>query len=218
METDKEYFKEYLRAIDNPLPEMEGTFKQEGEFITKLIKSSGAKKIVEFGCGAGRTLQNIAGNYPKNTFYGIDYDSKMVLEALRRTANLPNVNIKYGDIADTKFPNGFMDMCFSTYNLVGDIPPRNLSDLMEEKRRILKQGGIALAITWKKDLGFLRKYYESIGISISKINNNVTETSHGSFYRFSPDKLEKFFLSHGFISIERFDVGPAWYGVQGIKL
>jgi len=98
-------------------------------------------KILDIGCGGGRTLQKLAAVAKDGLVCGVDYASGSVAVARSKNAQLikdGRVEIRQGSVSQLPFPNDYFDMATAVEtqyywpDLVND---------MKEVRRVLKAGG-----------------------------------------------------------------------------
>jgi ubiquinone/menaquinone biosynthesis C-methylase UbiE len=108
-------------------------------------------KVLDIGCGGGRTIQTLAGIASEGTVSGVDYASGSV--AVSRSKNAEaikngRVDIREGPISHLPFPDNSFDLATAIEtqyywpDLVND---------MKEVRRVLKPGGqlVVIAETYK---------------------------------------------------------------------
>jgi len=103
-------------------------------------------KILDVGCGGGRTIGKLAALAPEGKVYGVDYADGSVATALGKNAGLietGRVEIKQASVSQLPFPDGTFDLVTAVEtqyywpNLLGD---------MQEILRILAPGGTLLVI------------------------------------------------------------------------
>ena len=209
----QDYVKNYINAINDPLPEMKVTFTAEFNFLRQYIKPN--YTILDVGCGAGRPAGALASLCKK--IIGIDNDSKMLSEAKKRCSNIEIIN---GNALNMKFKDNTFDLVYTTYNLVGCLKKSERQNLINEMKRVVKPTSKIINIVWKNDkntTAFLSKYYPSIGIDILKINEAKTITSTGVFERISRDELLGYYKAAGINEIKFLGVGPVWLAIIGSK-
>ena len=103
-------------------------------------------KILDVGCGGGRTIQKLAALAPEGKIYGVDYANGSVAASRSKNAQLieeGRVEIKQASVSQLPFPDGMFDLVTAVEtqyywpNLLGD---------MQEIRRVLAPGGTLLVI------------------------------------------------------------------------
>lgn len=211
------YFQEYINAIDHPMPELRKVFEAEKDCLSSIIKGINGEQVLDIGCGV-RPLPGLAKKFTKTDFFGIDNDPNMLMEALRRTSHLPNVNIKYGNMLSLPFRDCHFDFVYSTFNVIGTIEEKQMPALIREMRRIAKCSARITTITWGRDeytTSFLEKYYQSIRLRVNGIDEEKTITDKGSFRRISPESVMQLYNKNGIerIIVER--LGEIWIAISG---
>ena len=103
-------------------------------------------KILDVGCGGGRTIGKLAALAPEGKVYGVDYADGSVATARVKNAGLieaGRVEIKQASVSQLPFPDGIFDLVTAVEtqyywpNLLGD---------MKEILRVLAPGGSLLII------------------------------------------------------------------------
>jgi ubiquinone/menaquinone biosynthesis C-methylase UbiE len=98
-------------------------------------------KILDIGCGGGRTIQKLASVAAEGLVCGVDYASGSVAVARSKNAQLiknGSVEIRQGSVSQLPFPDNYFDLATAVEtqyywpDLVND---------MREVRRVLKPGG-----------------------------------------------------------------------------
>lgn len=98
-------------------------------------------RILDVGCGGGRTIETLAAMAPDGEVDGVDYSPASVQVARERNASLISagrVRIQEASVSSLPFPDGTFDLvtaCETHYYWP------NLVDDAREVRRVLKPGG-----------------------------------------------------------------------------
>ncbi len=212
------YFSNYIRGITQPLPKLKETFSNEIKYLEEKIKQTPPNGIIcEMGCGVGRPLNQLAKQFPKKKFYGIDYDSRMISLAKENQEN--NITYLIQDATETTFKKNTFDVTFSTYNLVGSIKEENLEKLFQEKKRITKPGGKIISLFWnptKETIKFLFKYYTNIGVQLIQTNETELKTNYNTRICSINEIIEKYNSTN--IKINQIsEINPLWIAIEGEK-
>jgi ubiquinone/menaquinone biosynthesis C-methylase UbiE len=211
-----DYVREYIRAIDQPLPELAKTFDSELKFLKSYCSKD--TLVLDVGCGAARPATTLAPFVKKIT--SIDHNQAMIDLATGRSEGIENIEIKKDDALDMSFGDESFDLVYDTYNLIGSLEKNERQKLVNEMTRVAKKGGKVMNIVWKDNVettDFLRKYYPAIGIEVLNISEAGTITSKGTFDRFTRDELKEFHENAGLKNIQFTDVGPVWMAIVGEK-
>ena len=103
-------------------------------------------RVLDIGCGGGRTVGKLAALATQGKVYGVDYSEESVTASRRTNANwiaLGRVEIRHGSVSQLPFPDSMFDLVtavethFWWPNLPGD---------MREVFRVLKPGGTLILI------------------------------------------------------------------------
>lgn len=119
----------YLREIE---------FRTLSEWIARLIPA----KVLDVGCGDGRTTLRLAMEFPTLDFQGLDYSAAMVKNACGNIAEAgaKNIRIQTGDIT-RPLETGPVDVAYTTRCLI-NLPSWDLQMLaLENIHRCLIPGG-----------------------------------------------------------------------------
>ena len=125
---------------------------QDPESLLKSIGLSSGAIIADLGCGPGYfTIPMVSYVGPKGLVYAVD-SSKEMLSELRKNLKAANIEadrikIVEADISRTGIADWSVDFAFFA-NVLHDIG--NISNFLEEAKRILKPHGTAVDIDWKK--------------------------------------------------------------------
>jgi len=112
-------------------------------FLKKIDQEH--KKILEIGCGVGKTTSFIAKRFPEADIVAIDFDGEQIRKA-RRLNNDKNVRFEQGDATQLTFGRKSFDavFVFMAFHHIDDYK-KSLLDC----KRVLKPGGLLYVI----DLG-----------------------------------------------------------------
>jgi SAM-dependent methyltransferase len=100
-----------------------------------------AQRVLDFGCGCGRTLRWLIESYPEIDFYGADVDADAIAWC---TKNFPGpVFVNTGQEPPLPFDSGYFDVayCFSVFTHLGEA---RQDSWLRELRRVLRPGGIVI--------------------------------------------------------------------------
>ncbi|MCY0859694.1 MAG: class I SAM-dependent methyltransferase [Sulfolobaceae archaeon] len=156
-------------------------FEDPEKFLPELLDHN--QVIVDLGCGPGYYCQYLVKYASK--LYCIDIDD----EALKIVKEIVPESITMKDLRG--IPDGSVDVILLA-NSFHDMD--NKEDVVNEIRRVLKEGGKVIIIDWKKD---------------------ATPFGPPVFLRMDKEDYLKYF--RGFDVVKEFDVGPYHFGLLLIK-
>lgn len=167
---------------------------QNPERIPAQIEVRAGLVVADLGCGNGFfTVPFAKAVGESGRVYAIDHDSRM-LQDLRENLKQYGVDesrvvAMEADVARTTLPDASVDVAFFA-NVLHDI--RDKSAFLGEVARIVKAGGIAVDIDWKKE--------DSAFGPPSEIRLTEVESRH-------------ILAENGFEVLRRVDAGPYHYGL-----
>lgn len=138
-----EQYEDYTKNI--------GLWKSEREMFDKFVDKNA--KILDLGCGAGRTTISLVENGWCNII-GVDLSENMIESATKITKERDlDIAFEAGDATNLRFADGEFDLVFFSFNGLMCIPDRiNRVKAMAEINRVLKIGGIFIFTTHDRDL------------------------------------------------------------------
>lgn len=216
------YFHEYMKAINNPLPELDNTFDEEIKYlkqhIEKIRKNNHQAEILEIGCGCARPLESLAKEFPECNFTGTDISKKAITKTKRKIFNVKNITILTDDFRNTKL-NKKYDFIYSTFNLIGSIKIKDRSLLIKKKKELSLPHTDIITITWNRDeytTHFLKNYYKHIGCKIYKLDATKTKTNKGILYRVNIEEIKGLYEKNNLPSYIK-QVGNLWIAISTKK-
>jgi trans-aconitate 2-methyltransferase len=109
------------------------------EEILGLLKLSGGERILDVGCGNGKTTAEIAARVPQGSVVGVDASADMATFASAHSATHPNLQFAVADARHLPYRNEF-DLVVS-FNALHWIPQQDLP--LRSIRTALKPNGSA---------------------------------------------------------------------------
>jgi ubiquinone/menaquinone biosynthesis C-methylase UbiE len=98
-------------------------------------------RILDVGCGTGRTLAQIASAVPGQQYFGVDLSPWYVECARRNLARVPEVTLLADNAEKLPFRDEHFDVVTSTY-LFHELPRRARRRVAAELARVLRPGGL----------------------------------------------------------------------------
>ena len=145
MKVDKQFTREayshrgavqgYSRAVGQV-----GLWKEERSYLRKYLPSDG--RILDLGCGAGRTTFGLYGEGYRN-IVGVDLSPALIRQARRHAERRrQRIPFRVGDACRLPFPARSFDGCLFSFNGLMTIPRLSLRiAALREVRRVLVPGG-----------------------------------------------------------------------------
>lgn len=122
----------------------------------QLLEARAGEKLLEIGCGTGRSLVELAKAVgPTGRVFGLDLSARMLEQAranLAKAGLLERVRLRRGDAAQMPYPEASMDGVFMSFTLeLFDTP--EIPRVLRECRRVLRTGGRLVVVGMSKDGG-----------------------------------------------------------------
>jgi ubiquinone/menaquinone biosynthesis C-methylase UbiE len=100
-----------------------------------------ALRILDVGCGTGRTLAQIAAALPGHRYFGVDLSPYYVEAARDQLAAVPEVTLIADNAEALPYRDDYFDVVTSVY-LFHELPRRTRRTVMREMARVLRPGGL----------------------------------------------------------------------------
>lgn len=194
--------------------------KWTGRLILWLMNSSHSKltdwglqhvriqkdfRILDVGCGGGRTIQKLAAAATQGVVYGVDYADGSVAASRAKNAELVRagrVEIEQASVSLLPFPDSKFDLVTAVETQY--YWPELLKD-MQEILRVLKPGGTLLIIAESYKSGAFEKLQRPVMKALGSTN-------------LSPDDQRALFSSAGYVDVQIFEErAKGWISVTGRK-
>ena len=127
-----------------------GLWNSEKIIFQKYISKN--DKILDIGCGAGRTTINLYKEGYKNII-GLDLSTKLI-DYANNYVDKNNLEIKFinGDATKLEFEDNLFDIVIFSYNGMQCIPGKhNRDNVLKEVYRVLKPGGLYIFTAHNRD-------------------------------------------------------------------
>lgn len=192
---DKELnIKKYGEAIDKV-----GLWNSEKMIFDKYIKPT--DRILDIGCGAGRTTINLFKNGYKNII-GLDLSTNLINYAKEYVKN-NNLDIEFvnGDATKLDYEDNTFDAVIFSYNGMKCIPgKKNRDNVLKEVYRVLKPNGIYIFTAHDRDdCSSFKKFWEEEKIRWQNGEQDSNLEMYGD--RYTPDNTGQLCFVH-FSSID----------------
>ncbi len=152
----------YLEAFHNELPRANELFALPVHFsgetsyalLAKAAKMTGAKRVLDLGCGDGNLLEELIQALPADArLTGIDISSAETAIARARYANDPRIAVDLGDARALPYADDTFD-CVVAHQVLNLFPEIQVA--LAEVARVLRPGGHLLIASnrgWRNDRG-----------------------------------------------------------------
>lgn len=173
--------KFYQNALEYSDERFKRTFESETEYLVKHIvrmaeETRSLIKVLDVGCGNGRTMHNLdrelSKNHPNVMFYLTGIDSNP--EKLKVAKEMPQARFVLGNIiTDTTLRRDNYDLVYSSYNTIGCVQDGTLKDFVGRMVELTADNGVITNITWNRSgptTEFLKDYYKAIGFEAVKVS------------------------------------------------
>ncbi|MGC8776734.1 MAG: class I SAM-dependent methyltransferase [Candidatus Micrarchaeia archaeon] len=197
---------DYDRIIDALSFGLDKALLKEVLAESKLGASS--KKVLDVATGTGRVALAIAKKYPSYEVVGIDINSNMLANAMKKSRKVKNVKYMIGDVESLDFPEGYFDIVISAFSL-GLF--NDLGRALCEMQKVLKPKGKIILIDMLKPrdsiMSKLVNLYYSINV-IPALDSRIRRDVEAYIKSFRVDKsyvIEKLKLC-GFKSIKEKEI------------
>lgn len=155
MDKDVIFTKKYYNKDSNvkrygEAVEKIGLWNSEKILFDKYLNKS--DKILDIGCGAGRTTINLYKLGYKDII-GVDISTNLINYA-KTYSDLHNLNIAFeeGDATNLNYDDGTFDVVIFSYNGMQSIPGvKNRNKVLHEVYRVLKPGGLYIFTAHNRD-------------------------------------------------------------------
>jgi ABC-2 type transport system ATP-binding protein len=198
------YWSKFSNTFDNDQRYIVGEAIQK-TVIDKLSRERNLGELIEFGCGAGFYTKVIAPN--ASHVIATDLSDEMLAVAKIQLKDFHNVVVEKADCEKPSFPDGKFDRVFMA-NLIHLI--QNPSIALKETRRILKDGGLILVVSYtpyglkfwdrmKTTIRFIRKWgkppkYFRTNMSQEELRSLVESAGFQVDIQLIGDKTKAFYL------------------------
>jgi ubiquinone/menaquinone biosynthesis C-methylase UbiE len=110
--------------------------------ITAFARDRSAPlRILDVGCGTGRTLLQLARALPEQRYAGVDLSPFYLEHARRLLADVPELSLACENAEALPFRDGWFDVVTTTY-LFHELPAKARRRAMAEMHRVLRPGGL----------------------------------------------------------------------------
>ncbi len=113
--------------------------------VTRFVRAEGVPaarvRLLDVGCGTGRTLRQLATAHPTMRFHGVDLSPYYVAAARRLLADVAEVSLAADNAERLPYADGSLDVVTSVY-LFHELPRNARRRVVAELFRVLRPGGL----------------------------------------------------------------------------
>lgn len=129
----------------------------------EMVNIQDGERVLEVAIGTGLNLVDIVKRNPNGWVEGIDISPKMLEKARQRLlkAGSRNFRLHLCDCRNLPFENNSFDVVVSQY-LLDILPVEDFIPILNEFKRVLRDGGRLILVNMTKGEKFINKIYEEI--------------------------------------------------------
>ncbi len=129
----------------------------------EMMNLQDGEKVLEVAIGTGLNLMEIVKRNPNGWVEGVDISPKMLEKARQRLLKLRSRNFKLHlcDCRNLPFENNSFDILISQY-LLDILPVEDFIPVLQEFKRVLRNGGRLILVNMTKGERRINKIYEEI--------------------------------------------------------
>ena len=111
--------------------------------ITQYARAHGGERLrlLDIGCGTGRTLHQISVAHPTMQLHGVDLSPAYIRAARRRLAEVPELTLAVENGEALPWSDATFDIVTSTY-MFHELPRNARRNVVREMLRVVKPGGL----------------------------------------------------------------------------
>ena len=113
--------------------------------VTELVRAHGADhlRLLDVGCGTGRTLHQLARTHPRMRLHGVDLSPAYVRLARKRLADVAELTLAVENAEALPWADAAFDVVTSVY-LFHELPRRARRNVARELARVVRPGGLVV--------------------------------------------------------------------------
>ncbi|HEY0254241.1 MAG TPA: class I SAM-dependent methyltransferase [Kofleriaceae bacterium] len=111
--------------------------------ITRHLGQNAEGRLIDIGCGTGRTLHQIAIAHPKLRLTGVDLSPAYIKHARKQLIELDDITLANENGEDLPWADATFDVATSTY-MFHELPRNARRNVVREMMRVVKPGGLVV--------------------------------------------------------------------------
>jgi ubiquinone/menaquinone biosynthesis C-methylase UbiE len=145
--------------------------------LTRLFRESpGKKRVLDVGCGTGRTLMQLGSAHPEHKYFGVDL-SPYYIDRARELLARRDVSLLVDNAESLPLKDASFDAVLSVF-LFHELPTRARRNVLREMRRVLSPGGLLVL----EDAAQLLDSPE-LSVFLTNFGNDMNEPFFASYLR-----------------------------------
>jgi ubiquinone/menaquinone biosynthesis C-methylase UbiE len=113
--------------------------------ITQLVRERGVEnmRVLDVGCGTGRTLHQLAVTHPRLRLHGVDLSPAYIRLARKRLEDVAELTLAVDNAEALPWADATFDVASSVY-MFHELPRNARRNVMSELRRVVQRGGLVV--------------------------------------------------------------------------
>ena len=114
--------------------------------VTELVRAAGGAervRLLDVGCGTGRTLHQLARSHPAMRLHGVDLSPAYIRHARKRLADVAELTLAVENAEALPWADATFDAVTSVY-LFHELPRRARRTVLAEMFRVVRPGGLVV--------------------------------------------------------------------------
>jgi ubiquinone/menaquinone biosynthesis C-methylase UbiE len=112
--------------------------------ISRIVQDRGDElRVLDVGCGTGRTLHQLAIAHPRLRYYGLDLSPYYIQHAREQLSGIEHLSLVADNAERMPFRDGYFDAVTSVY-LFHELPKKARRNVYADMFRVLKPGGVVV--------------------------------------------------------------------------
>ncbi len=196
-------------------PAIRGYLKKEENFILQYAGSADA--LVDVGCGEGRIIDALLRSGENGSMFGIDISELSVKRCREKYRG--RVNISLQDARFASFEDSSVDAAIFSFNLLGNLNPKDRAALIQEARRYLKPTGFVVGSVYAENAApfqveCYKNYFDFQVLSVDEkfVHFRTPRGNEIKSERFKEKNLKQIMGARGFhAQVEKKDFSLLYY-------
>ena len=128
------------------------------DLVESVMRTSGAARMLDIGCGDGRLINELSGKFAERTFAGLDYSARAIALAQVYREH-PNVEFLKGDLDHAALATSSYDLV-TLIEVLEHIPPDDLESFVRRAFAMVASSGTLLVTVPHANKPVQRKHFQ----------------------------------------------------------